>query len=162
MPSTLTKWLTSIAFGLLVAHVSFGVVNPALQIAFGLGDSTANADPATIDRMLIAAGAASLLIGAALVAALIRIQNFRRLVGWGCAILGIAVLLNLPAALLLMEPGILDPATGGKQAANDARTALFFWALIFGLPYLLAGLALSIGGWVLIRKNRGPGVARPA
>ncbi|MGB3431406.1 hypothetical protein [Achromobacter sp.] len=162
MPSAPIKWLASIAFGLLVAWASFGVVNPALQIAFGLTDPATPADMAVINRMLIAASVVSLLIGVALVAALVRMQNFRRLIGWGCATLGAAVLLTLPAALLVMEPGVFDPAAGGKQAANDAYTALFFWALIFGLPYLVAGLALTIGGWVLIRKNPGPGAARPA
>ncbi len=40
MPSALTKWLTSIAFGLLVAWASGGVVNPVMQHAFGLADLT--------------------------------------------------------------------------------------------------------------------------
>ncbi|WP_447920382.1 hypothetical protein [Achromobacter aegrifaciens] len=162
MPSALTKWLISAAFGLLVAWASFGVVNPALQIAFGLTGSTGAADPALVDRMLITTSVVSLLLGVAFVAALVRIQNLRRLIGWGCAMLGLAVLLTLLAALLMMEPGIFDPATGGKQAANDAYTALFFWALIFGLPYLGAGLALTIGGWVLIRRNPGNGAVKPA
>lgn len=162
MPSALTKWLTCIAFGLLVAWASGGVVNPVMQHAFGLADLTGLAYMAALDRMLITTGIVSLLIGLALVAALVRIPNFRRLIGWGCAMLGLAVLLNLLGALLAMEPGIFNPATGGKQAANDAYTALFFWALIFGLPYLGAGLALTIGGWVLIRKNPGPGAVKPA
>ncbi|HEY9271055.1 MULTISPECIES: hypothetical protein [Achromobacter] len=162
MPSDLTKWIASIAFGLLAAWASFGVLGPVLQRMFGLADSTGLAYMAALDRMLITTSVVSLLTGVALVVTLVRIPNFRRLLGWGCAVLGVILLLTLAAALLEMEPGIFNPATGGKQAANDAYTALFFWALIFGLPYLVAGLALTIGGWVLIRRNPGPGAAKPA
>ena len=162
MPSALTKWLASIAFGALVAWASHGVLGPVMLRMFGLADATGLAYAAALDRMLITTSVVSLLTGVALVAALVRIPNFRRLLGWGCAVLGLILLLTLLAALLGMEPGIFNPATGGKQAANDAYTALFFWALIFGLPYLVTGLALTIGGWVLIRRNPGPGAARPA
>ncbi len=162
MPPALTKWLTSIAFGALAAWASFGVLGPVLLRVFGLADLTGLAYMAALDRMLITTNVVALLTGVALAAALARIPNFRRRLGWGCAVLGLILLLTLAAAVFGMEPGIFNPATGGKQAANDAYAALFFWALIFGLPYLGGGLALAIGGWVLIRKNPGPGAARPA
>lgn len=162
MPPALTKWLISIAFGALATWASFGVLGPALLRAFGLADLTGLAYMAALDRMLITTNVVALLTGVALVVALVRIPNFRRRLGWGCALLGLILLLTLVTAVFSMEPGIFNPASGGKQAANDAYTALFFWALIFGLPYLAGGLALTIGGWVLIRKNPGPGAARLA
>jgi len=162
MPSALIKWLTCIAFGALVTWASFGVLGPVLQRLFGLENHTGLAYMAALDRMLITTTVVALVTGMVLVAALARIPNFRRRLGWGCAVLGLTLLLTLVTAAFSMEPGIFNPASGGKQAANDAYTALFFWALIFGLPYLAGGLALTIGGWVLIRRNPGPGAVRPA
>lgn len=160
MTSTPIKWIASIVFGLLVGRAAFSVVNPLLILAFGLNHPTAQPyvadDPAIVDRMLMTGTVISALITVAVAAALLRIANNRRRVGWGCVLLGAALLLALPASLLMMDPAAHDPATAGARAANDANTALFFWALIFGLPYLGGGLLLTIGGTVLIRKNREP------
>ena len=74
--------------------------------------------------------------------------------------LGVSLLLTVPMSLLTMDFPAHDAAAVGARAANDANTALFFWALIFGLPYVGGGLALTIAGVILIRKN--PGVAAPS
>lgn len=160
MNPTLIKWISSVVFGLLIGRAAFSVVNPFLIMAFGLNHPAAQPyvmdDPAVVDRMLITGTIISALITIVAAAALARIPNNRRLVGWGCVLLGVALLLALPASALMMDPTAHDPATAGEQAATDANTALFFWLLIFGLPYLGGGLLLTIGGAVLIRKNRAP------
>ncbi len=157
MSATSIKWIASIVFGLLVGRAAFTVVNPLLIMAFGLNHPAAQPyvadDPAVVDRMLLTGTIISALITIVVAAALLRVPNNRRLAGWGCVLLGAALLLALPASLLMMDPAAHDPATAGRQAANDANTALFFWALIFGLPYLGGGLLLTIGGTLLIRKN---------
>lgn len=160
MTSTSIKWIASVVFGLLVGRAAYSVVNPLLIIAFGLNHPATQPyvmdDPAVLERMLITGTIISALITVVVAALLLRIPNNRRLVGWGCVLLGAALLLALPASALVMDPAAHDPATAGAQAANDANTALFFWLLIFGLPYLGGGLLLTIGGAVLIRKNRAP------
>jgi hypothetical protein len=163
MPPTAIKWLASIAFGLLVGRAAYGMVNPLLILAFGLnGPAGADvaAEAATMDKMQLAGGIITLLLTIAVAAALVRVPNMRRLIGWGCALLGISLLLTVPMSLLTMDFPAHDAATVGARAANDANTALFFWALIFGLPYVGGGLALTIAGVILIRKN--PGLAEPS
>ena len=113
-------------------------------------------DPAVLDRMLITGTIISAVITVVVAAALLRISDNRRRAGWGCVLLGVTLLLTLLASVLTMDPGVQDAATAGAQAANDTKTALFFWVLIFGLPYLGGGLLLTIGGSVLIRKRRAP------
>ncbi|MNL21896.1 hypothetical protein D3C87_1432100 [compost metagenome] len=81
---------------------------------------------------------------------LARIPNLRRLIGWGCIVLGVALVLTIPATLLTMDAGTQNASAADTR---DANTALFFWALIFGLPYVGGGLALTILGTVLVRKN---------
>jgi len=163
MPPTAIKWLASIAFGLLVGRAAYGMVSPLLILAFGLnGPAGADvaAEAATMDKMQLAGGIITLLLTIAVAAALVRVPNMRRLIGWGCALLGISLLLTVPMSLLTMDFPAHDAATVGARAANDANTALFFWALIFGLPYVGGGLALTIAGVILIRKN--PGLAEPS
>lgn len=166
MPPTAIKWLASIAFGLLVGRAAYSMVNPLLIIAFGLNEPATGADlaanAATVDKMQLAGGIITLLLTIAVAAALIRIPNMRRLIGWGCALLGMSLLLTVPMSLLTMDFQAHDAATVGARAANDANTALFFWALIFGLPYVGGGLALTIAGVILIRKNPGQGGSSPA
>lgn len=161
MKPTLIKWIASIVFGLLVGRAAFSVVNPLLIIAFGLNHPATQPyvmdDPAVVDRMLLTASVICALITIVVALALARIPNNRRLAGWGCVLLGAALLLALPASMLVMDPAAHSPATAGEQAANDANTALFFWLLIFGLPYLGGGLLFTIGGTVLIRRNRAAG-----
>ncbi|MEN4917879.1 hypothetical protein ABE485_04355 [Achromobacter spanius] len=155
MPPTAIKWLASIVFGLLIGSASFGVTSPLLQIAFGLHQpadaSYGAADAVAFERMQIASAVLYGLIAVAVAVALARIANIRRLIGWGCLVLGVALLLTVPIALLEMDPAL---HTGGGADARDANTALFFFLLIFGLPYLGGGLLLTIGGAVLVRKNR--------
>lgn len=164
MPPTAIKWLASIAFGLLVGRAAYGMVNPLLILAFGLNGPAAGAhvaaEAATVDKLQLAGGIITLLLTIAVAAALVRVPNMRRLIGWGCALLGISLLLTVPMSLLTMDFPAHDAATVGARAANDANTALFFWALIFGLPYVGGGLALTIAGVILIRKN--PGLAEPS
>lgn len=160
MNPTLIKWITSVVFGLLIGRAAFGVVNPILIVLFGLnhpaGQPYVADDPDALDRMLITGTIISALITIGVAAALLRIADNRGRAGWGCVLLGVTLLLTLAASVLTMNPGLQDAATAGAQAANDTKTALFFWALIFGLPYLGGGLLLTIGGSVLIRKRRAP------
>lgn len=155
MPPTAIRWLVSIVFGLLIGSASFGVTNPLLLAVFGVYPSTGAAseplDSALLDR--VAVGSVILYALVAIVAAvsLLRIANLRRAIGWGCAVLGVTLLLTAAIALLQIDPSM---HTGGGADARDANTALFFTLLIFGLPYLGGGLVLTIGGAVLIRKNR--------
>lgn len=158
MPPVAIKWLSSIVIGLLVGRASFSLVNPFLIMAFGLNDATGSytpSDAATVDTMQMTGGIISLLITAIVAIVLARIANIRRLIGWGCVLLGVTLLLTMPASMLLMDPSAHQAATAGARAANDANTALFFWALIFGLPYIGGGLLLTIAGTILIRKNPG-------
>lgn len=155
MPPTAIKWLVCAVFGLLIGSASYSITNPLLQIVFGLyqpaGAPYVPSDPAALDRMHIAGAVLYALIAVAVALALSRIANLRRQIGWGCVVLGITLLATMLIALLQMDPGV----HGGSGAdARDANTALFFFLLIFGLPYLGGGLLLTIGGTVLIRKNR--------
>ena len=155
MPPTAIKWLASIVLGLLIGSASFGVTNPLLQAVFGLnqpaGDTYVPLDDAALQRMQIASAVLYGVIAVVAAVLLARIGNLRRLIGWGCLALGLTLLLTVPIALLQMDPAM---HTGGGADARDANTALFFFLLIFGLPYLGGGLLLTIGGAVLIRKNR--------
>lgn len=153
MSSTVIKWVASIGFGLVIGRAAFSIVNPLMQAVFGLDAPAtqpyAPVDQAVVDRMLMATGGLCLMIAIAVAAALLRVGDNRRLAAWGCAILGVVLLLTLPMALVSMEPTPQDPAS-----ARDVKTAMFFWWMIFGLPYLAAGLALTIGGAVMLRKFR--------
>lgn len=155
MPPTAIKWLVSIVFGLLIGSASFGVTNPLLLAVFGVYPATgASAEPldsALLDRVAVASAILYAVVAIVVAAALSRITNLRRLFGWGCAVLGVTLLLTAAIAVLQIDPAM---HTGGGANARDANTALFFTLLIFGLPYLGGGLVLTIGGAVLIRKNR--------
>lgn len=155
MPPTAIKWLLSIVFGLLIGGASFGVTNPLLLAVFGVypatGTTSEPVDPALFERVALASGILYVLIAVIVAVALSRIANLRRLIGWGCATLGVLLLLTAAIAILQIDPSM---HTGGGADARDANTALFFTLLIFGLPYLGGGLLLTIGGAVLIRKNR--------
>ncbi|SEJ11891.1 hypothetical protein [Achromobacter sp. NFACC18-2] len=155
MPPTALKWLASIVFGLLIGSASFGITNPLLQVVFGLNPPASEPyvplDPIALERMQIAGAVLYGVIAVVAAVVLARISNLRRLMGWGCAVLGVILLLTVPVALLQMDPAL---HTGGGADARDANTALFFFLLIFGLPYLGGGLLLTIIGAVLVRKNR--------
>jgi len=147
MPSNTVKWIVSIVLGLLIGRVSYGVLLPVI-LALGPGEQAATSgDP---DTMIVAGLVIWLVITVIASVLLARIANLRRLIGWGCVALGAAMVLTIPATLLTMDVGA---HTGSSADARDANTALFFWALIFGLPYVGGGLVLAILGTVLVRKN---------
>jgi hypothetical protein len=147
MPSNTVKWIVSIVLGLLIGRVSYGVLLPVI-LALGPGEQAATSgDPDT----MIAAGLVIWLVVTVIASVLLaRIANLRRLIGWGCVALGAAMVLTIPATLLTMDVGA--HATSAADT-RDANTALFFWALIFGLPYVGGGLVLAILGTVLVRKH---------
>lgn len=147
MPSNTVKWIVSIVFGLIIGRVSYGVLLPVF-LALSPGDQAATSGES--DAMMLAGLAVWLVVTVIASVILARIPNLRRLIGWGCVVLGVALMLTIPATLLTMDIG-----THAASAADtrDANTALFFWALIFGLPYVGGGLALAILGTVLVRKN---------
>ena len=151
MNTTVIKWLASVGFGQLIGRAAYGVINSLLQMAFGLDQPGAPLDPVALDRMLIAGGVLCLVVAVVVAVALLRVADNRRRIAWGCLVLGVTLLLTLLAALPGMDLGG-HPA--GSADARDANTALFFWLLIFGLPYLGGGLALTIGGAVMLRKFR--------
>jgi hypothetical protein len=155
MPPAAIKWLVSIVFGLLIGSASFGVTNPLLLAVFGgypaTGGPSEPLDSAMLDRMAVASMILYAVVAIVVAVALSRIANLRRSIGWGCAVLGVTLLLTAAIAVLQIDPAM---HTGGGADARDANTALFFTLLIFGLPYLGGGLVLTIGGAVLIRKNR--------
>lgn len=147
MPSNSVKWIVSIVFGLIIGRVSYGVLLPVFMALSPGERSTALADSNT----MIVAGLVVWLVITVIVSVLLaRISNLRRLIGWGCVVLGVALVLTIPATLLTMDIGTQNASAAD---ARDANTALFFWALIFGLPYVGGGLALTILGTVLVRKN---------
>lgn len=154
MPPTAIKWLASVVFGLLIGSASFSVTNPLLQVVFGLnqpaGAPYEPLDAVALERMQIAGAVLYGVIAVVVAVLLARISNMRRLIGWGCVVLGVILLVTVPIALLQMDPAV----HGGGAGARDANTALFFFLLIFGLPYLGGGLLLTIGGAVLLRKSR--------
>ncbi len=151
MNTTVIKWLASVGFGLLIGRAAYGVINSLLQMAFGLGQPGAPLDPVALDRTLTTGSVLCLVVAVAVAAGLLRVADNRRRIAWGCLVLGVTLLLTLLAALPGMDLGG-HPA--GSADARDANTALFFWLLIFGLPYLGGGLALTLGGAVMLRKFR--------
>ena len=159
MNPTVIKWLTSVGFGLVIGRASYGVINSLLQMAFGLDQPGAPLDPVALDRMLITGSVLCLVVAVVVAAALLRVADNRRRIAWGCLVLGVTLLLTLLAALPGMDLGG-HPA--GSAEARDAKTALFFWLLIFGLPYLGGGLALTIGGAVMLRRFRAPANRGPS
>lgn len=147
MPSNSVKWIVSIVFGLIIGRVGYGVLLPVFM---ALSPGEQGAALADSNTMIVSGLAVWLVITVITSLMLARIPNLRRLIGWGCVVLGVALVLTIPATLLTMDLG----ATHASAAdARDANTALFFWALIFGLPYVGGGLALTILGTVLVRKN---------
>ncbi|CUJ16889.1 hypothetical protein [Achromobacter xylosoxidans] len=151
MNPTLIKWLTSVGFGLVIGRAAYGVINSLLQMVFGVDQPGAPFDPEALDRMLITGSVLCLVVAGVTAAALLRVADNRRRIAWGCLMLGVTLILTLAAALPTMDLGS-HPA--GSSEARDAKTAFFFWMLIFGLPYLGGGLALTIGGAVMLRKFR--------
>lgn len=147
MPSNSVKWIVSIVLGLLIGRASYGVLLPLFdRLAPDAAGDSADA--------LIAVGMAMWLVVTVIASVMLaRIPNLRRLIGWGCVALGVVLMVTIPATLLTVDFSAHDPAIAGARNANDANTALFFWAMIFGLPYFGGGLALTILGTVLIRKN---------
>lgn len=147
MPPNSVKWIVSIVFGLIIGRVSYGVLLPVFMSLSPGEQSAALADSNT----MIVAGLVVWLVVTVIASVLLaRIPNLRRLIGWGCVVLGVALVLTIPATLLTMDLGANHASAAD---ARDANTALFFWALIFGLPYVGGGLALTILGTVLVRKN---------
>ncbi len=155
MPPTAIKWLVSIVFGLLIGSASFGITNPLLLAVFGLfpatGAPSEPLDSGSLDSITLISVILYGVIAVIAAVALARIANLRRRIGWGCATLGVMLLLTAAIAALQIDPAM---HTGGGADARDANTALFFALMIFGLPYIGGGLVLTIGGAVLIRKNR--------
>lgn len=147
MPSKSVKWIVSIVLGLLIGRVGYGVILPLLMPM----SSVTTAD--SVDTLVIAGLVMWLVIAAIASVALARIPNMRRLIGWGCVALGVALMLTIPITLLTSDLAGQGLGATGTQAANDARTALFFWVLIFALPYLGGGLALTVLGALLVRRN---------
>lgn len=150
MPSNSVKWIVSIVLGLLIGRASYGVLLPLFDRL------TPDAAGGSADTMIAVGMAVWLVVTVIASVLLARIPNLRRLIGWGCVALGVALMVTIPATLLTVDFSAHDPAIAGTRNANDANTALFFWAMIFGLPYFGGGLALTILGTVLIRKNPAP------
>lgn len=147
MPSNSVKWIVSIVFGLIIGRVSYGVLLPVFM---ALSPGEQGAALADSNTMIVAGLVVWLVITVIASLMLARIPNLRRLIGWGCVVLGVALVLTIPATLLTMDIGTQNASAADTR---DANTALFFWALIFGLPYVGGGLALTILGTVLVRKN---------
>ncbi|MEN5162686.1 hypothetical protein [Achromobacter kerstersii] len=147
MPSNTVKWIVSIVLGLLIGRVSYGVLLPVILALSPREQAATSGDP---DTMIVAGIVIWLVVTVIASVLLARIANLRRLIGWGCVALGAAMVLTIPATLLTMDVGA--HATSAADT-RDANTALFFWALIFGLPYVGGGLVLAILGTVLVRKH---------
>ncbi|MDH0734996.1 hypothetical protein [Achromobacter spanius] len=147
MPSNSVKWIVSIVFGLIIGRVSYGVLLPVFM---ALSPGEQDAALADSNTMIVAGLVVWLVVTVIASVMLARIPNLRRLIGWGCVVLGVALVLTIPATLLTMDLGTQNASAADVR---DANTALFFWALIFGLPYVGGGLALTILGTVLVRKN---------
>jgi hypothetical protein len=147
MPSNTVKWIVSIVLGLLIGRVSYGVLLPVILALSPREQAATSGDP---DTMIVAGIVIWLVVTIIASVLLARIANLRRLIGWGCVALGAAMVLTIPATLLTMDVGA--HATSAADT-RDANTALFFWALIFGLPYVGGGLVLAILGTVLVRKH---------
>ncbi|MFF7055890.1 hypothetical protein ACFY89_04390 [Achromobacter spanius] len=147
MPSNSVKWIVSIVFGLIIGRVGYGVLLPVFM---ALSPGKQDAALADSNTMIVAGLVVWLVITVIASVMLARIPNLRRLIGWGCVVLGVALVLTIPATLLTMDIGTQNVSAADTR---DANTALFFWALIFGLPYVGGGLALTILGTVLVRKN---------
>ncbi|MBB4015144.1 hypothetical protein GGR16_000150 [Chelatococcus caeni] len=151
MASFWSRWVVSLAFGLLVARTGYGVVALPLTSAHDIDDSAAGGIRVEIVSVLTL-----LLLAAAVTVVLARLGNTMRRFGWGCLLLGAAVLANTAFALLGSEVSllqILDPAT---RAENDPVAAFWFWIMIMGVPSTMVGLLLLIGGLVLLRKAPRP------
>ncbi|WP_417221774.1 hypothetical protein [Achromobacter spanius] len=147
MPSNSIKWIVSIVFGLIIGRVGYGVLLPVFM---ALSPGEQGAALADSNTMIVAGLVVWLVVTVIASVMLARIPNLRRLIGWGCVVLGVALVLTIPATLLTMDLGANHASAADTR---DANTALFFWALIFGLPYVGGGLALTILGTVLVRKN---------
>lgn len=147
MHSNSVKWIVSIVFGLIIGRVGYGVLLPVFM---ALSPGEQGAALADSNTTIVAGLVVWLVITVIASLMLARIPNLRRLIGWGCIVLGVALVLTIPATLLTMDSGTQNASAADTR---DANTALFFWALIFGLPYVGGGLALTILGTVLVRKN---------
>lgn len=60
-------------------------------------------------------------------------------------LLGITLLLSLATVVATLIHTL---------ATTDNNETLLFWSLLFGLPFLIAGVALTIIGKFMLRKDR--------
>lgn len=165
MSPSLSRWLISAAFGLLAGWSLGGLAVPALSALLALFSPGAGGpDGPDLSGPLVPALVVLVQIAVATLVTLwlARMAETQRRLGWGCVLLGAAALLYGP--VMLVVTGALGKMLN-PGADRDGATAAFFVTLL-SLPYLLLGLVLLAGGWVLLRRSRaaappaGPGAPR--
>lgn len=146
MPSTLLRWIASLCCGFFIGHASFGVFNPLLSSILGIYASDGTLiESNTVDHMLMGSAALSLLTAIAAVFCLVRSMTWYQLLGRACVMLGITLIFSFLLLFLTLD---------NSSAGNDGNAQVLFWMLLLGLPYLVSGALLSIGGRVILLRDR--------
>jgi uncharacterized membrane protein len=140
------KWIASLVFGYFIGQSSFTVFNPIVSALLGIHNLESGVVMmSTIDKMLYIVTALSLLVGIAAMLFLSRSKTFYQVLGKGCVLLGITLLVSL----------VTTSMTIGQEFTDTSFDDSFiFWVLLFGLPYLVSGAALIIIGKIVLHKDR--------
>ncbi|MDJ0275897.1 hypothetical protein QLH51_03655 [Sphingomonas sp. 2R-10] len=131
-------WLASGALGLLVGWTMQGVVSIVLPALFG----NALAETALILTPWLLTIAAALLLR--------RAGDMRRRCGWGLTAAGIGCLLGV--LLVLLDAGMPEMLLRDNTERGSTGVVLI---LVLALPFLVAGVVMSVVGVRLLRRRPG-------
>jgi len=140
------KWIASLVFGYFIGQASFTVFNPIVSALLGIHNLESGVVmTSTINQMLYIVGGLALVVGIAVLLYLSRSLSFYQLLGRGCILLGITLLLSMCTLTITLLQEIPDTAPSSET---------IFWSLLFSVPYLVSGAALLIIGKVVLKKDR--------
>lgn len=131
-------WLASGALGLLVGWTMQGAVSIVMPALFG----NAGAETASILTPWLLTIVAAILLR--------RAGDMRRRVGWGLSAAGIGCLLGV--LLVLLDAGM--PEMLLRDNMEPASTGMVL-ILLVALPFVLAGIAMTVVGVRLLRRKPG-------
>ncbi|MDS1136237.1 hypothetical protein [Nitratireductor indicus] len=154
MNSVWIRWPISVVFGILSGRLGFGIVGPFVLPLMGEDPQWAADMPGGYQGMLVLAVIVQLLLAIVIAVFLARIENIKRLIGWGCIVLGTILLLNVLSTALFSGLSLQDLVEADTRAKNDAATAFWFWVIAMAMPFVGSGLILYVVGILFLRSGR--------
>ncbi|WP_229006345.1 hypothetical protein [Roseibium aggregatum] len=150
MKSGWVKWLASVFFGIACGHMGYGIVAPFISPILGAGPEWLTDTPGSYGLVVGLAVFIQLTVAIAITLLLARIDSNKRLIGWGCIILGTILLLNVLMTILFSGLTLQDLMNTDTRAKSDTVTAFWFWMLVMALPILGSWLILYVVGFALL------------